>query len=71
MIWLCHAHDYGSNAIMCLGYSHGGYGLCLYPMAMHAVCLCHTYIYDYDYDSQFLNGKLILSTVACASRTKP
>ena len=25
----------------------------------------------YDYDSQFINGKLMLSTVACASMTKP
>ena len=39
----------------------------------YACCMSmpYIYIYDYDYYSQFINGKLMLSTVACASRTKP
>ena len=44
----------------------------------YTIRLCMLYVYavpismtKYDYDSQFINGKLMLSTVACASRTKP
>ena len=45
----------------------------------YTLWLCMLYVYaipismsmtKYDYDSQFINGKLMLSTVACASRTK-
>ena len=44
----------------------------------YTLWLCMLYVYaipismtKYDYDSQFINGKLMLSTAACASRTKP
>ena len=46
----------------------------------YTLWLCMLYVYDYaipismtkyDFDSQFINGKLMLSTVACTSRTKP
>ena len=39
-----------------------------YACCMSAIPISMT---KYDYDSQFINGKLMLSTVACASRTKP